>query len=489
MAANRDLEKSPVVSIADADDKIKLNVQDQLSEDQQLVVKRYLRKIDFRILPIVLMLYVFSLIDRGNIGAAFVSGMIEDIKLTKSQQGDTLTFFYIFYLLFQTPANIILKKTRPSIWFGITGSIWSICCMCMAFAKTGTVLIILRAMLGGFESGLTPGVVAFLNYWYTRSEVATRMSVFFLAVPISGMIGGPISAALSGKHLGPFKPYQAIFFVEGAITLVLSILTFLTLVDYPDEAKILTQEEKQLIVRRLNTEQGMASKAKPTIKEVLNALKDWKMYVNAIIFFGFNNLSIILGTFGPTMLAQGGFKGTLSIYLASIKALCGLLGVFTSMALFNKVSYSTMIIIFSSISVPCYAISAWSTNKYLRLTFLSLAGYGSYTNIPLPLSWSAINQGGIIKGLVSSAMVISIGSISGAVIPRFYAKEYGPKFTTGHILTISFAALSCILSILLRIYYTIENKRRDNNPVNLDHLPLEEQRLLNDKHPTFRYKL
>ncbi|PVU87688.1 hypothetical protein BB561_006222 [Smittium simulii] len=484
----KDLEKSNTL-IDIVDGKVKLNQQDELTEEQKVIVKGYLRKIDVRILPVVIVLYIFSLIDRGNIGAALVSGLRENLKLNSTQEGNSTTMFYIFYLLFETPANMLLKKVRPHFWFGLIGLLWGLSCTLLAFAKTPTLFIVLRGFLGAFEAGLTPGVVAYLHYWYTRSEVAYRMTIFFLAVPISGCIGGPLSAALSKQNLGFFKPYQAIFLIEGLLTTAVSIITFFVLIDYPDEAKFFNPEERELVLKRLNTEQGMASQVSVSFRETLMILTDWKIYVNAVIFFGMTNIHSIKGLFTPTLLKAAGYNYTTAIYLGSFSYAFGVIGVLLSIRFVNRINFYLLISAFASITVITYGIAAFSTGKIMRFVFISIAGFGASPTIPLTLTWSSINQGGVYKGLISSAVVISMGSASGIIVPRFFVANYGPEYTLGHAITIGSACLTILLSVLMSIYLRIENKRRDNNPVDISHISIEEQRLLNDKHPSFRYKL
>ncbi|PVZ99234.1 hypothetical protein BB558_004753 [Smittium angustum] len=487
------MEKKQEEAISDAKEvdlkNYSLNKQDELTEDQKLMVKRYLRKVDIRILPIVILLYVFSLIDRGNIGAALVSGMNEYLHLNTVQQGNSTTFFYIFYLIFETPANVLLKKTKPHYWFGFLGSAWSISCMALAFAKTPTIFIILRGCLGAFESGLTPGVVGYLHYWYTRSEVASRMTMFFIAVPVSGVIGSPITAALASKDLGPFKPFQAIFFVEGLITLVIAIVLFFVLIDYPDQAKFFTPEERELILKRLNTEQGMASTTKPSFKQTLKIMSDWKLYVNALIFFGLNTVATVTGIFNPTLLKISGYSGTTAIYMGTVGSILGVIGVLITLRLVNRVPFYMLLCSYAAISVVFYAVAAFSNGKILRFIFLSIAGFGSSPNIAIPLTWASINTGGVYKGLISSAIVISIGSIPGVIFPRLFTSNYAPKFLKGQLSIIISGASAIVLALIMAAYYRAENKRRDENPVDLSHMPIEEQRLLNDLHPDFRYKL
>ncbi|PVV00657.1 hypothetical protein BB560_004950 [Smittium megazygosporum] len=411
-----------------------LNVQEELTEDQKLIVKRYLRKIDI------------------------------------------------------LPMNVLMAKFKPSLWFGIIGAGWGISSMCMAFPKSGTTIVVLRALVGLFEAGFVPGIVSFLSYWYTRSEVSFRMSMIFTAVPIAGAIGYPFSAALSSGKIGPFLPYQSIFFFQGIITVAIALFTAIFLINYPDHSKIFTPEEKALLLKRLNTEQGMASKTKPTIKQTLVALSDWKMYLFALLYFGAICMSTIVGTFGPTIFAANGYKSKTAIYLSAIPSVSGLVGIFITSQLLNRIKYSTLVLVYAVFSVSFFAACMYSKNKVLKVVFLSFTGITSASTVPIVMAWISTNTGGIYKGIVSSAIVISIGSIAGAVASRFFVPGYGPKFTTGTIFNVVASCVTIVLTIFFRFYFIAENKRRDNSTFDINHIPIEDQRLLYDKHPNFRYR-
>ncbi|OLY83398.1 putative tartrate transporter [Smittium mucronatum] len=465
-----------------------LNVTVELTDEEKEIVKVCLRKIDLRIVPLLCAIYILSLIDRSNIGAALVNGLRKELKLTTSQEGNATTIFYIMYIVFETPSNIILKKVRPHVWFGLIGSLWSISCIGMAFAKNGTTFVIARAFLGAFEAGFTPGVVGYLNYWYTRSEIGIRTTLFFLAVPVGGVVGGPVSAALASANTKHLHGYQMIFLVEGAITLALCIAAYFLIIDYPDEAKFLTPEQRKLIVRRLNVEQGMASKVKGSPKELLAVVMDWKVYVFSFIFLGLNNLAIILGVFGAVLISGMGFSGVKSTYIASIQSAGGLFGVILLAFLLNKVAYWKLILGYGAIAVIGYSVLVFSKITALRLTFYVIAGFGSVPLIPLSLSWSSVNQGGVYKGLIASAIVISIGTICGATVPRLFVAKYAPDYVTGSIVTLAGTGMSVALSVFLGLYFKYENRRRDQNPVDISHMSEDEQRLLTNSHPNFRFR-
>ncbi|PWA01862.1 hypothetical protein BB558_001989 [Smittium angustum] len=401
-----------------------INQSTELTEDEKRIVKSYLRKVDLRILPIIISIYVFSLIDRGNIGAALVFGLRAALGLTKSQEANATSVFYIVYILLETPSNMILKKFRPHYWFALICILWSTSCILLSIAK---------------NAGL-------------------RITLLFFAAPISGIIGGPLASKLASANFGRFKPFQAIFLVEGSITLLLSITAFFVLIDYPDEAKFFTPEEQTLILCRLKNEQGIASQTKVSFRQTFEILQDWKIWTLAIITLGLNNLPIVTGVFGPTIIKAMGYTGGQATNISAIPSACGFVGLSLILYLINKIEYWLLIFMFGSLTGVSYAIVAFATGNILRLVFLSVAGFGGVAVIPVILTWISANQGGVYKALIASGITISAGSVCGIVTPRFFVAEYAPKFTNGHVFTLAVLGLAIGLSVFLGVYFKMENK-------------------------------
>ncbi|PVV00896.1 hypothetical protein BB560_004706 [Smittium megazygosporum] len=470
-------------------EEFQVNVLQELTEDEKIICTRARRKIDTRILPIVVIIYISALIDRSNIGAALANGLKDGLKLSNGETANVTSIFYIFYIICEVPSNILLKKFNPHTWFGFIGTAWSVTCILLAFANSGTTFIIARSFLGVFEAGLTPGVVSYLSYWYTRNEVSYRMTLFFCAVPIAGVIGNPFAAALTGIKVGKLHKFQSIFLFEGLITLVISIVAFFIIKDYPDQAKFFTPQEHELVVRRLRADQGMASKAKATFKETLEVLLDWKVWAFCQIYFGVNNAYTVLSIFSPTMIKNLGYKGTTATYMAAIPNFCGLLGCVIVLYFLNRIKYTFLLFAFGIVTIVGYLVAAYVSGVAIKIIFLSVAGLGSIPNIPVLISWMSVNQGGIYKGTIASALVVSYSSICGAVSPHFFTDNLAPKYTAGNLFCTCMYGLSLLLATVLFFYFRAQNKHREENPMDLSHLSEEEQRRMNDKHPLFRYKL
>ncbi|PVU88178.1 hypothetical protein BB559_005696 [Furculomyces boomerangus] len=476
-----------MVSDPSTEKKYAINSEIEFTDREIRILKKCTRKIDLRVLPIVIILYICSLIDRSNIGAAIVNGLVTELKLSPVEEKNVTAIFYVFYILCETPSNILLKKFKPHVWFAIIGSGWSLTCIGLAFAHTGALFIVLRSILGALEAGLMPGVVGYLSYWYSRKELGFRMTLFFMAVPISGIIGSPIAGALASLKIGMLKSYQCIFFFEGIATLIICIASYFLVQDYPDKVGFFTEEERSLVLCRLNSELGMASKSRISLKQTIKAFMDWKIWVFALMFFGVTNGFIVVSIFSPTLVKSLGYSSIKATYLAIIPSIGGFIGMVIVLNLIGKVKYWILLVVFSLTIVLGYTVTAFGKGKILRLVFLGVAGLGANGITPIALSWMNINQGGIYKGMVASAFVVSVGSIAGVVSPTFYVAKYGPKYTYGSIFTICVSLMMTVLTIILVLYFKYENDRRDKNPVDVSYLTEDEQRELNDLHPQFRY--
>ncbi|PVV04456.1 hypothetical protein BB560_001046 [Smittium megazygosporum] len=468
-------------------EKVLLNVLEELTEEQEELLKSSLRKRDWRILPITMLLYICALMDRSNIGSALVNGLVDGLKLSPVQEGNVTSMFYVFYILFETPSNILLKRFSPHLWFAFIGSSWSICCILLGIVKRGSIFVIIRSIMGAFEAGFTPGMIGYLGYWYTRKEVGTRMTIFFTALPIAGVIGAPLAGLFASIKIPGLLPFQNIFILEGAITLAICIASFFIILDYPDKATFFTPEEYELTVTRIRVDQGMASKSKISLKRTLAPFKDWKMWVFCLIFLGYVNVYIVIGIFSPTLIKSFGYTSIQATYLAIIPNATGLVGVILVLRFLNKVKYSYMILAYSLITIFGYSVAVFYRNRISSLVFLGIAGFGTMANVSLSLTWMSVNQGGIYKGLIVSAFVISVGNIAGVASPRTFTKNFAPNYILGNILCVGLIVLSSVCVAILSIFFIRTNHKRDTKPVDVSHLSEEEQRDMNDFHPNFRY--
>lgn len=264
-----------------------------------------IRKAAVRLVPFLALLYFISFLDRVNVGFAALT-MNADIGLSASAFGLGAGIFFVGYLLFTIPGNLVLERIGASRWIAIIMVVWGILSACMAFVQTPMQFYVLRFLLGAAESGFLPGVILYLTYWFPNEVRGRIIGNFFAAVPLSNVFGAPLSTWLLGHSIFGLKGWQTMFVVEGLPAVVLGVVTYFWLADGPAKAKWLTEREKSALAAALA--RGRSSTAPVSLRDgVMNPLV-WR--------FGLIYFLIVMGLYGfgffaPQMLkALGNLTNT-----------------------------------------------------------------------------------------------------------------------------------------------------------------------------------
>lgn len=159
--------------------------------------KKLLWKVDLRVLPPLLILFLLSILDRINIGNAKILGMTTELHMQGQDFNIALFIFFIPYILLEVPSNIIIKKVAPSTWLCTIVFLWGVCTIGQGLVRSFAGLVAMRFLLGVFEAGLVPGSVYLISMWYERFELQWRLSIFFSASIIAAAFGGLFAYALT----------------------------------------------------------------------------------------------------------------------------------------------------------------------------------------------------------------------------------------------------------------------------------------------------
>ncbi|BCS18891.1 uncharacterized protein APUU_11719A [Aspergillus puulaauensis] len=278
-----------------------------LSEEERAKIDRALLwKLDLRLVPWLSLLYLISFLDRTNIGNAKLVHLQEDLDMSDSQYNAALTIFFVSYSVFEPLTNVLLKRLRPSIFIPIIMVLWGICMMCMGFVHNWAGLMAVRWFLGLTEAGLFPGVGYFLSCWYKRLEFGVRMAIFFSAAALAGSFGGLLAAAIALMDgIGGKEGWAWIFILEGLVTIVVGVMSFWMVYDFPDEATFLSDDDRKRVLRRLASDQ-QASAEHENFKMAYfwNSVKDWKTYTGMIIYMGADGCLYAFSLFVPTIINE-----------------------------------------------------------------------------------------------------------------------------------------------------------------------------------------
>ncbi|NUF12234.1 MFS transporter [Acinetobacter oleivorans] len=292
------------------------------SEVDTTVRKSAYRKIAFRLMPFLMLCYFCAYLDRVNVGFAKLQ-MMSDLQFSEAVYGLGAGIFFIGYFLCEVPSNIVLHKVGARRWIARIMITWGILSGCFAFVQTEWQFYALRFLLGVAEAGLAPGLLLYLTYWFPSYRRARMTVLWFIAIPISGMIGGPLSGLImdrmSGVH-GWFG-WQWMFVIEAIPTVLVGLLVLAVLKDSVQDANWLTQDEKNLVKQEL-AQDNQHKEGHASVKEFI---ADKRLWLLAGIYF-----CVVMGQYAitfwlPTLIRNSGISDNWHIgLLTSLPYMCAI---------------------------------------------------------------------------------------------------------------------------------------------------------------------
>lgn len=286
------------------------------------------RKISWRVMPIVLIAYIFAFLDRINIGYAQLQ-MKQDLAFSDAIYGLGAGIFFVTYLLFEVPSNLLLEKIGARLTFLRIMVLWGLTSAATAFVTEAWHFYVIRLLLGVFEAGFFPGIILYLTYWYPSHRRGRVTGLFLFGMPITGVLGGPLAGMIMGgmEGLGGMHGWQWMFIVEGLPCVLLGFLLYRLLPNKPSQAPWLNDSEKALVQSVLDADHKVDVKPGHHGK-VAAALADPKTYVLAFVYFCCACAVYTVTFWLPTMIKGLGIASIASIgWLTAVPYIFGSVGV------------------------------------------------------------------------------------------------------------------------------------------------------------------
>jgi D-galactonate transporter len=390
-------------------------------------------KIAKRIIPLLGLLFVMAWLDRYNLGFAKLQ-MVKDLGFNEAVFGFGAGIVYLGYMLFEVPSNLFLERIGARKTFARVTILWGITSIAMMLVKTATWFYILRFLLGSFEAGLFPGAVLYLTYWFPARRRAMMQALFSASIPISVIIGGPISGWIMNSMSGRvgLANWQWLFLLEGVPSIAVGLLALAIVVDKPGQARWLTEREKQLVLADLEADRR---KAGPRPHGFGEALKVPQLWLLTAIYFCATSANVTIGFWVPTIIRGLGVKSYIMIgLLSTVPYMGGLIG----MILVSRHSDRTLERRYHC-AVPCLAcavgligIGLFANSPALAFAALvvavasPLSGLQAFWTMPPTLLSGAAAAGGI-------ALINSVGNVSGWLGPSVvgWLEDLTGKISTG----------------------------------------------------------
>ena len=271
--------------------------------------KAVFAKVNWHILPLLLIAYIFAYIDRVNVGFAQLQ-MKHELAFSNEVFALGAGMFFVGYFLFEVPSNLLLEKIGARKTMLRIMVLWGLCATVMAYVTTPWQFYTLRFLLGVFEAGFFPGVILYFTYWYPPARRGRVIATFMTATALASIIVGPFNGALMkfGQGFLGHQGWQWMFIANGLPCLLIGVVAFFALSDGPAHAKWLSPAEKKTIDDALNRHRVTSQHGGHGFASLLPLLRDPKVFVLSVIFFLMLSALYVLVFWAPTMIQSWGVK-------------------------------------------------------------------------------------------------------------------------------------------------------------------------------------
>ncbi|KAI6402320.1 hypothetical protein MCOR23_004002 [Pyricularia oryzae] len=404
--------------------------------------KKLVHKIDMYILPCVWIMYLLSYMDRTNIGNALIAGMDKDLDLDSSRYSVALVVFFVTYVVFEVPSNMVLSRTRPSLYLPGIMIVWGAITCGMAFTPTYEALIAFRVLMGVFEAGFAPGILLLLSSWYKKEEQSKRFAVYISAAILSGAFGGllagSITSGLDGAH--GVRGWRWLFLVEGSATIGFAVIALWILPDFPATTSVrkFSEAEKALAMLRLqNDNQQIRNDDAPrmghlkALKQSVTSKRTWLFVVGYMAIVGSSTLSY----FYPTLNTGLGYDANTSQYMTiPIFAVAFVATATTGFFADRNTKWRGLILGgWMGVTMLCAVVVCVVYDFKARYAMLVVMASGLWASNGLALSYASVSFVSMpdeVRG-ISLALVNAMGNLAQIYGAYLFPSSDKPKYIMG----------------------------------------------------------
>ncbi|RHZ52316.1 putative MFS transporter [Aspergillus thermomutatus] len=457
--------------------------------------RKLMAKIDWHIVPCLCVMYLLAFLDRVNISNAAILGLQKDLNIENTKYNTALTIFFVPYVLFEIPSNILLKKLKPHVWLSLCMFLFGFVTICQGLVSSWGGLMTTRWFLGMFETGMFPGCFYLLGMWYKRSEAQKRFSFFFSSTTLAGAFGGLLASGL-GEMAGVrgYNGWRWVFIIEGLLTCVVSLVWFFVLTDFPEDVKWLNDEEREFIRAKLAKDVGAAGKdVKLTARDVLAVFKDYKIFIGGFMYFGQIVTAYGYAYFAPSIIKTYGYT-PIKTQLYSVPPWAAAFGFSMLIATLSdrfkhRYIFAIVPMLISMAGFGILLNVHGVAHRNVQYGALFMVTSGCYSSMAVVVCWYAMNLSGHRRRGVGTAWQIGFGNIGGIISTYSFLAKDAPLYRNGYIISLSFLCFSaaCCTAYLAAVWY--DNRKRDRAMANGATIELteEEQEWLGDLAPSYRY--
>lgn len=391
--------------------------------NQQTTLDEGYRKAVIRMIPFIFICYLFNYLDRVNVGFAKLQ-MLSALKWSETVYGLGAGIFFIGYVASGVPSNMILHRMGARKVLGTLMIGWGLASSALMFVSTPESFYILRFFTGVLEAGFFPGIVLYFTHWFPSARRGKIMGLFMSAIPISGVLGGPLSGWMLtyfAAGQGGLAGWQWMFLLQGLPTVLLGVMVYFILNDGISTASWLTQEEKGLMIAELESDEKKRRESAQTSDTFADVLRNPRVWMMGLIYFCIQMGVYAINFWLPTIIKSLGFQSAQTVgWISAIPYLCAsifMIWVGNSADAHKERRWHLSGPLLMGLCGLMIATQAGG-NAIIAVAGLSLATMGALSGLPMfwPLPAAFLGSAAAAAGI---ALINSIGQIAGFVSPFF----------------------------------------------------------------------
>ncbi|CAN9472707.1 unnamed protein product [Alternaria alternata] len=443
-------------------------------EERSEAENKMRRKIDTRLLPMIILMYIMNYLDRNNIAAVRLAGLQDELELTSVQYQTTVSILFVGYIAHvgnppQIPSNLFLNKTgKPAIYLPTCMIVWGIISGATGACQNFAGLVVCRFFLGFIEAAYFPGCLFYLSAWYTRKELGLRTAVLYSGSLISGAFGGLITAGITSNMDGTqgLRAWRWVFIIEGVITVAIAFGAFWILPNFPRTTSWLTEEERQLAVYRLQEDVGeddwVSAESQTFFHGLKLALLDIKTWVLTILLLAIVSSASVTNFF-PTVVKTLGYPNIETLLLTAPPYVLAVITTYLNAWHADRTGERFFHIVLPlCVGVAAFILAAATTATAPRYVAMMLMVPGVYTGYVVALAWISNSlPRPPAKRAAALAFINAISNTSSIYASYMYPqpKSGQPDLTIPLSVDCATAALAIIMTVIMRIILGRLNKK------------------------------
>lgn len=384
-------------------------------------LKSAISKAAKRLMPMLVILYFVAFLDRTNVGFA-EEALRVDRGVSDGAFALGAGIFFIGYAIFEIPSNLMLRRFGAKVWLARIAITWGIVAAAFAFTTNDVMFVVLRFLLGVTEAGLFPGIIMFLAEWFPNKVRVQMFAIFYLAQPLSQMIGSPLSGGLIsfGDAVTPWEGWQVMFFTEGLLAVAAGIVAIFLLINHPQQAKFLDDDEKSALAEVMKTEDALRTEDGPS--GIWRAMASWKVWYFTIIYFCLQ-IAVYGTTFYLPQQVSGLIGQSVGWQVGLLSAIPWFVGLFAcyfagraANTILRRRNWGTWFYIITGLAIFGSAWAGAAGAPFLGILFITIA-VASFLSVG-PITWAYPTA--FLTGAAAAAgigLINSLGNLGGFVAP------------------------------------------------------------------------